>query len=84
MSPKLNVAVNCKGCSVTATISISSGNEATALSQVGWDFIYDTSKGIEIAPFCPECITKAKILARQLQDLVKLDHWQFASLIHKN
>jgi hypothetical protein len=83
MTPTLKVAVNCKGCGASNAICISHGNETTALAAIGWDYIYDTAQGIEIAPFCPNCMLTAKTLAKQLQDLVKLEHWHFACLVRK-
>jgi hypothetical protein len=72
--------LKCHSCDVTEE-AVSAGNEVVAAKNIGWGYVFDTSNGLTIAYFCPDCFTKAQKLATDLHKILKLDQFHFQGLL---
>ena len=56
-------------------------NYEQAARAIKWKPLIDTSNGATLVFYCPDCFSRMSRLAKELKELVKLDHFHFNSLL---
>jgi hypothetical protein len=69
----------CHSCGTKATID-SEANAIMAAKEISWGSVFDTSNGLTSVHYCPDCFDKAQKLAKDLQNIIKLENFHFDCL----